>query len=114
MLAAVGIYGMLAYTVTLRTKEIGIRMALGGTTERIFKLILQEGILILIVGFVLGIAGTVALGRYVQSVLYGVRPLNPVVLASVTGVLSLVGVVACLVPARRAARIDPVAALREE
>ncbi|MBZ5553291.1 MAG: ABC transporter permease [Acidobacteriia bacterium] len=114
VLAAVGIYGMLAYTVTLRTKEIGIRMALGGTTERIFKLILQEGILILIVGFVLGIAGTVALGRYVQSVLYGVRPLNPVVLASVTGVLSLVGVVACLVPARRAARIDPVAALREE
>ena len=114
LLAAVGIYGMLAYTVTLRTKEIGIRMALGGTTERIFKLILQEGVFILLVGFVLGFAGTLALGRYVESVLYGVRPLNPIVLASVTGILGAVGILACLIPARRAAQIDPVVALREE
>jgi predicted permease len=114
LLAAVGIYGMLAYTVTLRTKEIGIRMALGGTTERIFKLILHEGIFILLIGFALGFAGTAVLGRYVQSVLYGVRPLNPVVLGLVTGVLALVGIIACLVPARRAAKIDPVIALRQE
>jgi ABC-type antimicrobial peptide transport system permease subunit len=105
---------MLAYAVTLRTKEIGIRMALGRTTERIFKLILQEGVFILLVGFVLGFAGTLALGRYVESVLYGVRPLNPIVLASVTVILAAVGILACLIPARRAAQIDPVIALREE
>lgn len=114
LLAGVGIYGVLAYSVTLRTKEIGIRMALGGTTGKIFKLILREGILILLLGFVLGFTGTVALGRYVQSVLYGVQPLNPTVLVSVTGLLAIVGVTACLFPACRAMKIDPVVALRQE
>ncbi len=114
LLAGVGIYGVLAYTVTLRTKEIGIRMALGGTTERIFKLILREGILILGVGFGLGLAGTLALDRYVQSILYGVKPFSPLVLASVTGVLAITGILACLVPAQRATQIDPVVALRQE
>ena len=114
LLAGVGIYGVLAYTVTLRTKEIGIRMALGGTAERIFKLILQEGILILVIGFGLGLVGTLALDRYLQSILYGVKPFSPFVLASVTGALAITGIIACLVPAQRATRIDPVVALRQE
>ncbi len=113
-LAGVGIYGVLGYTVSLRTKEIGIRMALGGTAKRIFKLILQEGFTILAIGFGLGLTGIVVLSRYLQTVLYGIKPLNPLVLGGVAILLAMVGIAACFVPARRAAKIDPVIALREE
>ena len=113
-LAGVGIYGVLAYTVARRTREIGIRMALGSTTERIFRLIAREGFMLLGIGFALGLAGTLALARYVESLLFGVRPVDPYVLAGVAGILALAAAIACVLPARRAARVDPVVALRQE
>ena len=113
-LAGVGIYGVLAYTVAQRTREIGIRIALGSTTERIFRLIAREGFTLLGIGFALGLAGTLALARYVESLLFGVRPADPLVLATVIGILALAATLACVLPAQRAARVDPVIALRQE
>jgi predicted permease len=113
-LAAVGIYGVLAYMVAQRTKEIGIRVALGSGADQIFKLILREGVTILVIGFALGIAGTFALRRVVESQLYEVQSMDPLVLISVVVVLGLVALVACLVPAHRASRVDPIVALRQE
>lgn len=114
LLAAVGIYGVLAYTVARRRKEIGIRMALGSSTETIFRLILRQGIRILLVGFLIGIVGTLALQRSVASLLYGVRPLDPTVLVAGGAVLAAVALAACVLPGLRAARIDPIMALRQE
>ncbi|MBZ5495234.1 MAG: ABC transporter permease [Acidobacteriia bacterium] len=113
-LAAVGIYGLLAYTVAQRTKEIGIRMALGSSAEGIFKLILKEGVLILAIGFAIGLAGALAIGRFVRSALYGVGPFDLGVLTSAIAILALVSLVACVLPAHRATRIEPVTALRQE
>jgi predicted permease len=113
-LAGVGIYGVLAYMVAQRTREIGIRMALGSTTERIFRLVVLEGFALLGIGLTLGIAGTLALAKYVESLLFGVRPVDPYVLAGVAGMLALAALVACVLPAQRAARVDPVVALRQE
>jgi predicted permease len=113
-LAAVGIYGVLAYMVAQRTREIGIRMAMGSTPQGIFQLIFREGVLILAIGFVLGLSGALSLERYVQSLLYGVRPLEPAVLAPVLLLLALVTLAACSIPARRATRVDPITALRCE
>jgi predicted permease len=113
-LAAVGIYGVLAYMVAQRTKEIGIRVAMGSTPQGIFRLILGEGVLILAIGFVLGLCGALSLAKYVQSLLYGVRPLEPAVLAPVLLLLALVTLAACCIPARRATRVDPITALRCE
>jgi ABC-type antimicrobial peptide transport system permease subunit len=110
----VGIYGVLAYMVAQRTKEIGIRVAMGSTPQGIFRLILGEGVLILAIGFVLGLCGALSLAKYVQSLLYGVRPLEPAVLAPVLLLLALVTLAACCIPARRATRVDPITALRCE
>ena len=114
LLAAVGIYGMLAYLVQLRRREIGIRMALGSDTAGIFRLVLADGTLILAAGLVAGLAGAVALRRLIESQLFGVSPLDPGVLATVAALLAAVAVTACLVPARRATRVDPATALRQE
>ena len=113
-LAGVGIYGVLAYMVAQRTREIGIRMALGSTAERIFKLVLREGVLLLAAGFALGLAGTFVLARYLESQLFGVRPMDPYVLAGVAATLAAAAIVACVLPAYRAARVDPIIALRQE
>ncbi len=113
-LAAVGIYGVLAYTVTQRTKEIGIRMAMGGTTAEIFRLVLREGLLLLGVGFLVGMGGTLFLARFLASQLFGVRPLDPFVLCSVVFLLAIVATMASVFPAQRASRVDPIVALRQE
>jgi predicted permease len=113
-LAAVGIYGVLAYLVSLRTREIGIRMALGSDRVNIFRLVLREGVVILAGGFVLGLIGAVALQRAIESQLFGVSVLQPGVLAAVLAVLAVVGLAACAIPAQRATRIDPVSALSGE
>jgi predicted permease len=113
-LAALGIYGVLAYLVTQRTKEIGIRMALGSTAKSIFNLVLREGLAIVAIGFALGVGGAVALARYIESLLYGVQPMNATVMVSAGTVLALVALVACSVPAMRATRINPVQALNAE
>ena len=113
-LAAVGIYGVLAYQVAQRRKEIGIRMALGSDGRRIFGLIVSEGLWLLCLNIGVGLAGAFAIRRAMETQLFGVQPMDPVVLALVTGVLGIVALLACAVPARRAARIDPLIALSEQ
>jgi predicted permease len=113
-LAAVGIYGVLAYQVAQRRKEIGIRLALGSDGRRIFNLIVSEGLLLLALGVGVGLAGAFAIRRAMSTQLYGVQPMDPIVLAIVAGVLGVVAVLACAVPARRAAHIDPLVALTDQ
>ena len=114
MLAAVGIYGVLAYQVTQRTREMGIRMALGSDAGGIFRLVIGEGAALLGAGFVLGLLGVFALRRALSTQLYEVQPLDPAVVGLVTAVLCMVGLVACAVPARRASRINPLVALTDQ
>lgn len=113
-LSAIGIYGVLAYQVAQRTREIGIRMALGSNARGIFRMVLGEGLRMLAIGVVLGIGGAVALGQAMQSLLYGVKPTEPAVLALGAVVLGVVALLACVVPAARATRIDPSLALAAE
>lgn len=110
-LSAIGIYGVLAYLVTQRTKEIGIRIALGSSAGAIFELVLREGLALIACGFALGAAGAFAVRRSLESQLFNVSATDPVVLIVVTGTLALVAIVACALPARRATRIDPIVAL---
>ena len=114
LLAAVGIYGVLAYQVTQRTREMGIRMALGSDAGAIFRLVITEGSVLLGAGFAVGLAGAFALRGALATQLFGVQPMEPTVIAAAGVVLSLVGLLACAVPARRAARIDPLVALAEQ
>ncbi len=112
-LAAIGLYGVLAYQVTQRSREIGIRMALGGQAAAIVRLVLGEGLVMVGAGGLLGVAGILAMGRVLQSQLFGVRPSDPLIIAGIVCIVGLVALGACLVPARRAAAIDPVQALNE-
>ena len=114
LLSAVGIYGVLAYVVTQRTKEIGVRMALGSTPRRVFDLVLKEGLTLIGVGFAVGAVGVFAIRRGLEAQLYGVRLSDPGVVAIAAMLLGTVAVAACMIPARRATRIDPVAALAQE
>jgi putative ABC transport system permease protein len=113
LLSAIGIYGVLAYLVTQRRKEIGIRIALGSSAGAIFELVLREGLLLIVAGFVLGALGALTLRKSLESQLFGVSATDPLVLAAVTAILASVAVVACALPARRATRIDPIVALGE-
>lgn len=112
-LASIGIYGVLAYQVSQRRREIGIRMALGSEPRRIFTLVLREGAIMVAVGFAIGLAGAVAVRGLMQAQLFGVGALDPIVLASVTIMLAAVALIACAVPARRASRVDPLIALSD-
>ncbi len=114
LLSAVGIYGVLAYLVTQRTKEIGIRMALGSTPRSVFDLVAKEGVALVLAGFAAGGVGVFALRKSIEAQLYNVKPTDPAVIAATAGVLAAVAVVACVIPARRATRIDPVIALNRE
>jgi predicted permease len=114
ILAAVGIYGVLAYSVTQRTRELGIRVALGGSPQQVFRLVISQGLRVLGLGLVIGLLGSLLLIRLIQALLYGVQPADPAVLGAVVLTLALCGIGACLLPARRATRIDPVVALNTE
>jgi predicted permease len=113
-LATLGIYGVLAYLVAQRTREIGIRVALGSSRAAILRLVLREGFQLVVVGLILGVVGAAFLQKFVATEVYGVRPLDPLVLASVMALLAIVALAACAVPARRALRVDPIVALRSE
>jgi len=114
LLAAVGLYGVLAYLVTQRTAEIGVRMALGAERERVLGMILLDGLRPALLGLALGIAASAAATRLIASILYNTSPLDGTVLASVTGILLLTAGIACFYPAWRASRLDPMQALRLE
>jgi putative ABC transport system permease protein len=114
ILAVMGIYGVMTYTVTQRTPEIGLRMALGAAQVKMQMEILQEGLKLAVCGLVLGVAGAYALGRAMQSALYGTGALSLPVLVAVSLVLLGSALVACYLPARRASAVDPMIALRQE
>jgi predicted permease len=113
-LAAVGLYGVIAYSVSQRTNEIGIRMALGATPRDILRMVLGGGMKLAVAGSVIGIILALALGRFLQSLLFDVRATDAATLIAVSVLLLLVAVVACYIPARRAMRVDPMVALRYE
>jgi putative ABC transport system permease protein len=114
VLAAVGIYGVTAYSTRQRTHEIGIRMALGASKRDILRLVLQRGLSLMLIGVVLGLAASFALTRYLASLLLGVTPTDALTFSSVVILLCAVALFACLIPARRAMRVDPMIALRYE
>jgi ABC-type antimicrobial peptide transport system permease subunit len=113
LLAAVGTYGILSYLVSERKQEIGIRMALGADRGGILRLVLLRGLLLSGVGITLGLIGSLALTRVMASLLFNVQPTDPLTLSAVAGVMIVVATAACLVPALRATRVDPLTVLRE-
>jgi len=114
LLAAIGIYGVISYMVSARTHEIGIRLALGAGRTNILRMVLRQGVSLAIAGAVIGVVGALLVSRMMAGLLFGVRPTDPLTFAGVTLVLICAGLLACYVPARRAVRVDPMAALRCE
>jgi putative ABC transport system permease protein len=113
-LSALGIYGVLTYVVTQRTREIGIRIALGSTARSIFQLVLREGLMLVAAGLVLGVLGALAVGRAFEGLVFGVRPTDPFILGSVAFSTAIIALLACVSPARRATRVDPLIALSDQ
>jgi putative ABC transport system permease protein len=114
LLASLGIYGVVSYTVAQRTNEIGIRVALGAHTAAVYRMVLRQGLTPVVLGLVAGVAGALALGRLLTSLLFEVSPADPLTIGAVIAALASVAAFACTVPALRAARVDPMSALRYE
>jgi predicted permease len=114
LLASIGIYGMMAYTFSQRTHEIGIRIALGAQRSHILRMALGEGMILVVVGLAAGLFGALLLTQFLRSMLYAVKPTDPVTFAAIAALLTSVALLACFIPARRATRVDPLVALRDE
>jgi putative ABC transport system permease protein len=114
VLAAIGVYGIIAYGVVQRSREIGIRMALGARRPEILRLVVGDGMLMVAIGIVIGVIAAAGLSRFLESLLYGVRPGDPITFVTIAFLIGAVALAACIVPARRAIRVDPAATLRAE
>jgi putative ABC transport system permease protein len=114
VLAAAGIYGVMAYSVAQRTQEIGLRMALGAQLQDVLKMVLRSGLSLALLGIVIGLAGAFALTRLMTKLLFGVTPTDAVTFVSVAAILFVVALLASWIPARRATKVDPIVALRCE
>jgi putative ABC transport system permease protein len=114
LLAAVGIFGVMSYSVTLRTREIGLRMALGAQPGEVLTLILKQGFLLTLIGIGLGVAGALAVTRVLSGLLFGVGSTDPATFAAIVLLFTFVSLIACYLPAQRATRVDPLIALRSE
>jgi ABC-type antimicrobial peptide transport system permease subunit len=112
--ACIGLYGLLSYEVARRTRELGIRMALGAQRRELMRLVVRRGFLLALAGTVIGTGTAIAVTRLISAMLYNVRPYDPATFAGGGILLVLVALVACSIPARRAMRIDPMVALRDE
>src|SRR5206468_7882346 len=113
-LAGVGLYAVMAFSVGRRTREVGIRMALGAQTSHVVNMVLRQGLAQLAVGMTLGLALALGVSQLMKIILFEVQPRDPFTFASVAAVLSAAGILACVIPARRATRVDPLVALRSE
>jgi putative ABC transport system permease protein len=114
LLAAIGVYGVLAYLVSQRTQEIGVRLAIGATPADVVRLFVREGAGLTLIGVAAGLAGAVAVTRALSTLLFGVTTTDPITFAGVAGTLGIVALLATYLPARRAAKVDPMAALRAD
>ena len=114
VLALIGIYGVMAFLVQTRTHEIGVRMALGATARDVFKLIVGRGMKLTVIGVVIGVAGAIAVTRLLHGLLFNTSATDPFIFIAISILLSVAAFLACYIPARRAAKVDPLIALRYE
>ena len=114
LLTVAGIYGVLAFVVGRRRREIGVRLALGASSEDVTRLVVREGMTLVTAGLGLGLVGALVASRLLSALLYGVTPTDPSTYAGVVAILTVVGLAACYIPARQGARLDPMTVLRQE
>jgi ABC-type antimicrobial peptide transport system permease subunit len=114
LVASLGLYGLLAFTVAERANEIGIRMAVGARAQQVLRMVVGQGLALVTLGAALGLIAAFATSRFLESLLFGITPHDALTFCSVTALLAVVSFIAAVIPARRAARVDPIVVLRED